>query len=264
MKHHLLACALALLPGAGFSHEFWIEPEQYSVAPGEEIAAHLRVGEEFSGSTFSYNPRSFSRFDFVQGDEIAPVPGRAGDRPAVTMTAPEDGLLVLAHETTPLRLTYKSMEKFEAFLAHKDWRDLAEVHAARGLPPEGFRERYTRHVKSMIAVGDGAGSDRALGLVTEIVALANPYAMTGETLPVQVLFEGSPRADAQVEVFEKAPDESVTVTLYRTDAEGIAFVPVTSGNSYLVDAVVIRAVEPEGDDTSVWESLWAGLTFAVP
>lgn len=264
MKKHFLAGILILAPHALLAHEFWIEPEAYQVAPGAQIVADIKVGENFAGSTFSFDPRSFLRFDMAQSGAPQPVPGRPGDRPAVQIEAPGAGLSVFAHETRPQRLTYSAMADFEAFLAHKDWSQLRAVHEARGLPEADFGERYTRHVKSLVAVGDGAGADRELGLQTEIVALANPYTDAGETLPVQVFLEGAPRADAQVELFEKASDGSVTVSLHRTDAKGIAALPVSSGHSYLVDAVVIRPREPSAAAPEVWESLWAGLTFAVP
>jgi hypothetical protein len=264
MKKHLLAGLLALAPHALAAHEFWIEPETYAVAPGGRIVADLKVGEDFAGSTFSFNPRSFSRFDMAQAGAPEPVPGRPGDRPAVQIEAPGAGLLIFAHETEPQQVTYSAMADFEAFLAHKDWSQLRAVHEARGWPEAGFAERYTRHVKSLVAVGDGSGTDRVLGLQTEIVALANPYTDAAETLPVQVFLEGAPRADAQVELFEKAPDGSVTVSLHRTDAEGVATLPVSAGHSYLVDAVVIRPLEPSATAPELWESLWAGLTFAVP
>ena len=126
-------------------------------------------------------------------------------------------------------------------------------------------ERYSRHAKSLMAVDGGDGSDRARGLLTEIVAGANPYTedMSGG-MPVQVLYEGAPRQDVQVELFDRAPDGSVTVTLHRTDAEGRVTLPVVPGHAYLVDSVVLRALEPATEAGEVWESLWASLTFAVP
>jgi len=262
-KSIVTALALAL-PSALHAHEFWIEPLAYQVAEGEEIEAHLRVGEGFAGSTFSFNPRNFQRFDYAQGRDVAPVPGRAGDRPAVAFAAPGSGLVILSHETNAMRLTYTSMDKFEAFITHKDWPELRQAHRARGLSEERFQERYTRHVKSLVAVGDGVGADRVIGLRTEIVALSNPYTDPSDTLPVQVWLEGEPRTESQVELFEKAPDGTVLVSLHRTDARGIVDLPVRSGHSYLADAVVIRALEPSTTEPEVWESLWAGLTFAVP
>ena len=81
-----------------------------------------------------------------------------------------------------------------------------------------------------------------------------------------VRYEGEPRRGSQLEVFEKAPDGQVSVTVLRTDDEGSVAVPVKAGYSYMLDAVVLRV--PEGalaeDRGAVWESLWANMTFAVP
>ena len=69
-------------------------------------------------------------------------------------------------------------------------------------------------------------------MVTEIVAEANPYTddLTAG-LPVRVLYQGTPRADAQGEIFDKSPGGDVEITLTRTDADGRALIPVTPGHS---------------------------------
>jgi hypothetical protein len=138
--------------------------------------------------------------------------------------------------------------------------------AARGLPETGFRETYRRHAKSLIAVGSGAGADRAVGLAIEIVALANPYTDDlSAGLPVLVLLDGEPRRDVQVELFETALDGTVTITLHRTDADGRAVLPVRPGMEVLVDSVVLRRL-PNDDPAAgpVWHSDWASLTFRTP
>ncbi|WP_245912998.1 DUF4198 domain-containing protein [Litoreibacter ponti] len=247
------------------AHEFWISPEAYVIPNGGQVQAELRVGEEMSGAGYSFNPRTFERFELIQGGQTVEVEGRLGDRPALDMTAPGEGLLVVVHETTANRLTYTQMAKFEKFATHKDFDDAVGQHRARGLPEDRFVERYHRYAKSLIAVGDGAGSDVEVGMKTEILALANPYTDDLAEMPVKVLLDGAPRADAQIELFEKAPDGSVTVTLHRTDAEGMGAVPVKPGHEYLVDAVALIPLD-EGDPTQtpVWWTVWAALTFMVP
>ena len=258
----LIACLLA---GPATAHEFWIAPQAHDVPAGGELVADLRVGEKFEGSAFSYVPPNFTRFEVLMGGTATGVPGRAGDRPALRMAAPGEGLAIVVHQTREYALTYDDWAKFVRFAEHKGFPQVIDRHLARGLPREAVKERYTRFAKSLIAVGDGAGADREVGLLTEIVAEANPYAddLSGG-LPVRVLYEGAPRVDAQVELFDRAPDGSVSVTTARTDAEGRAILAVAPGHSYLADAVVMLESEPTARNPAAWQSLWASLTFAVP
>lgn len=267
MRLCLIAATVALLGlgNKGAAHEFWIDPLAFEIAPGETLEAHLRVGTEFEGSSQAYLPRNFLRFEVLSGDEARAVEGRLGDIPALAMAEMSDGLAIAVHQTTENRLTWSEWARFEGFVDHKDLGDIVAMQAARGLDQIDVREGYSRFAKSLIAVGDGAGQDRRVGLRTEIVALANPYTddVSGG-LPVQVWLDDAVRADVQVELFERAPDGSVTITLHRTDAEGVAVLPVRSGSVYQADSVVLEPVEPVAERDPEWLTFWANLTFAVP
>ncbi|MEM9320222.1 MAG: DUF4198 domain-containing protein [Pseudomonadota bacterium] len=260
-----LTLAAFALAGKATAHEFWIDALNYQVAAGEVIAGDLRVGTEFSGAPYSFIPRNFTRFEVWIDGAPRLVERRLGDLPALVMEDLPDGLAIVAHETTDTTLTYTEWERFVAFSEHKDFGDIAALQDGRDLPRQDFVERYSRHAKSLIAVGGGAGSDAELGLATEIVALANPYTddLAGG-FPVQVFYQGEIRADVQVELFDRAPDGSVTITLHRTDDDGVAVLPVTAGHEYLADHVVLQAIEPEEEGDPVWHTYWASLTFAVP
>lgn len=229
------------------------------------MVADIRVGETFSGASYAFIPQRFERFELVMGDKAVPVAGTVGDRPALNMAAPGEGLVTVVHQTGDSILTYSDPGLFENFVTHKDFAWALDINRERGIPETGFRERYSRYAKSLIAVGAGEGADREVGMETEILALANPY--TGDLaagMPVRVLYQGQPRVDTQVEVFDRAPDGTVSVTLHRTDGNGEATIPVEAGHEYLFDAVVMRFLEGAGPDDPVWESLWAALTFKVP
>lgn len=258
--------ALALSTSAAKAHEFWLSPEDYTLAPGEEMQVRLRIGSGMKGSPLSYLPQDIARFEVVQGDDVRPVTSRLGDNPALKMAAGAEGLAVVVHETTDSRLTYKEFAIFQRFVAHKDFRTALADHKARGLPEIGIQETYRRYAKSLIAVGSGEGSDRAMGLKIEIVALANPYTddLSGG-MPLLVLMDGAPRPDVQVELFQTAADGTITTTLHRTDASGKVTVPVQPGMEYLADNVALLALE--NDDAAagpVWHSDWASLTFRTP
>lgn len=249
------------------AHEFWLDPEMHQLAVGDTAIVEIRVGQAFEGSSYSFIPRQFRRFDFAQSGAVSAVEGRIGDRPAVTMPVEGDGLLVLMHETTDSSLVYNEFEKFVSFVEHKDAAWTIDLHRENGFPETGFKEIYSRYAKTLIGVGSSEGQDQAFGLLTEIVALENPYTDDmSDGMDVAVLYENAPRMDTQIEIFEKASDGTVNITTVQTDGAGHATILVKPDHRYMLDAVVLRepSAELTAEREAVWESLWANLTFAVP
>lgn len=250
------------------AHEYWIEPDRYVVAPGDTITGHLVNGQRFDGTTLPFIPGRTVSYDMWMGMRTAPVEARAGDVPALSTAPLGEGLNVITYQSTAAVVTYDTYEEFDFFAEHKDFPFARAEHTARGLPETDFVEAYTRFSKALIGVGNSRGGDFRTGLEMELVALTNPYTDPVEAgFRVQLFYLGAPRPDAQLEVFEKAPDGTVEIRFYRTDADGIGVFPVRPGHSYLVDNVVLR--EPTADvletyGNAVWETLWAALTFGVP
>jgi uncharacterized GH25 family protein len=257
----LVGLGLFTLPA--LSHEFWIEPQKYQVETGAPVIADLRNGQNFSGANQVYFARRTRRFEITQGGQTTAYKGRMGDLPAFQLDQANKGLLIITHETAPQTLVYETWDKFQIFADHKGFANIAQRHQTRNLPEQGFAETYTRHAKSLVAVGKGIGSDRLQGMETEFVALANPYTDDLSLgMQVQVFYLGKPRPDAQIQVFERGNDNVVLSFMQSADSQGLALIPVKPGHTYLLDAVVLRpAPSTEGP---VWESLWAALTFATP
>lgn len=263
----VLAFILCLIGQPLMAHEFWIEPKAYQIPANGQLAADLVNGQEFEGIRLAYIPRNFVNFALFAGNTTARVQGRPGDVPALDQAPLDEGLHIAAYQARDMTVDYPNWEKFQRFVDHKDLGDVRSQHEARGLPLDDFEEVYARFSKALIGVGNGAGSDRRVGFETEIVALTNPYTDDlSDGFQVEIHYRNALRTDAQVEVFEKAPDGAVDITLYRTDANGIATFPVTPGHAYMVDAVVLRepAATLAEQTGAVWQTLWANLTFAVP
>ena len=258
----------ALLLGGPFPtahpHESWIEPERFRVSEGALIIAAIRVGEGFKGTSYPYIPTEYDRLTISDGHgPVRSITGRLGDLPAISTRPVRKGLHVLAHASRPARLTYGSFEKFRQFLTSEGLEWVISAHRQRRLPPRGFTERFRRFDKSLLEVGESAGNDRVLGMRLELVALKNPYLGKPNRIPVRLLFEGNPVADAQISVFHKSSTSggSVRVKL-RSDKRGEARIALPLTGRYLVSAV--QMVMPmTGRDGAVWESLWASLTFEV-
>ena len=264
----LLGLVIIANPAEALAHELWIDPAKFQLVHNDKLVADIKVGQNFKGNRQSYFPENFIRFDVARGDEIKPVEGRLGDRPAANIDPLGDGLNVLIYQSDVLKVYYNEWAKFVSFAEHKDFKDVETRHVQRGIPKdERFTEVYARYAKSLIAVGEGKGKDRVFGLETEIVALENPYTgMMDDGLDISVLYKGQPRTNAQVEVFERSPvtDQEVRVFTTLTDEDGVATIDVKPGYSYQLDAVVLREPDPVLFEGAAWETLWANLTLAIP
>lgn len=231
------------------------------------LEAEIVNGQQFDGTELAYIPQRIASFNVFAADRMRPVDMRMGSAPALAVPVLAEGLNIVAYQSTVATVTYENWEKFASFAAHKDLGVALEDHQARGLPETGFVEAYFRFSKTLIGAGNAEGADRRIGLETEIVALDNPYAddLSGG-VRVKLFYRAQVRADAQIEIFEKAADGTVTITTTRTDAEGIATIPVKPGLAYMLDAVLLRVPAPAlaTSTGAVWETLWANLTFAVP
>jgi len=251
--------------GSARAHEFWIEPLTFTPPSGKAIAAHNRLGQMLKGDVGPYLESLFHEFTLTDQDGTRKVLGRIGDRPALNMEPRRDGLHIAAYESTPSVLRYRDPEKFADFVKAEGFAWAVDAHKQRGLPKKDFKEAYTRFAKSLIAVGNGAGKDQALGLRIELIALTNPYLKKGP-LQVQVLFEKAPLADVQISIFRRDTEDNVTRETLRTDREGRAIIPDKDATITLLSAV--HMVEPNEDLATrkevVWHSLWASLTYGAP
>jgi len=67
-----LAVALILAAGTVRAHDFWIEPSQFVVKPGDAVSLHLREGQELLGNSLPYVTDWFQ--DFSRSDAKGRTP----------------------------------------------------------------------------------------------------------------------------------------------------------------------------------------------
>ena len=247
---------------AARAHEFWIEPVHFAIQAGGQLRAHLKVGQNLEGNKLLYLPQQFHRFDIPSGEQSRPVRSRVGDSPAVDEFVDEAGLHILSYVSTDSLLTYLNPHKFETFLRKEGIEWVAGLHRERGLPESGFTEAFQRFAKALVRVGEGDGSDRALGLDLELVVQTNPYRRTATEVTVQLLWRGRPFPNAQINIFRRYRGD-VRRHHMLTGAEGRIRVPVADApGTYLLNAV--HMIDPGRNDHGiVWKSLWASTTFEI-
>ena len=101
VRSFFVSCVAVLCSTSlGQGHEFWIDVEDWQIAPGEQIVGDLVNGQNFEGVRQAYLPTQFRRFDITMGDLVTPVPGRTGDRPALSAQILGEGLASVQHVTT--------------------------------------------------------------------------------------------------------------------------------------------------------------------
>lgn len=258
-------CLLALLSLPGLAHEFWLEPLDYRLEPGEKLRAHIKVGQYFKGNTHSYLPQRFESFQLTLDDETKPVEARLGTTPAVGQTVARQGLAILTYASTIETLTYDEAETFQNFLRLDGLAWVRQAHQRRGLPAEGFTEAYRRFAKAYVGIGDARGEDRAFGFPIEWLLEDNPYRLAPDReLTARLLWHGKPHGDSLVRIFMRpSGGEQVEELRLHTDTEGRVRIPYRATTQYLVSSV--HMIEPEKrvreKTGAVWQSLWASAVF---
>jgi len=266
--------ALLLVPKAA-AHDFWIEPASFRPAVGTDVPLRLLVGQDFAGEPTVYLPDTFERYAVVGPDGERNIPGIPGDDPAGRFTAARPGAYVVVFRSARFTTTFDTPAEFEKYLEKEglervktlraydsmDGGGRAAPGAAAGTAPKRkvIRENYSRSAKSLVVAGrPGAHADRVLGLHLELVAEKNPY--TTARVPLRLLYQGRPLADALVVAFNKA--EPLKKQRARTDKHGRVQLDFNRRGTWLVTSVHMFPA-PAGTNAD-WESVWASLTFERP
>ncbi len=253
--------SLAAFSVAVSAHEFWLEPLNFKINKGENIQAHIKVGQKLDGDTYGYYPANFERFDLTVNDKTAPLKNRFAQKPAVDQQVVSDGLHVLTYQSRPSKLRYEKREVFDKFLSSEGIEWVLAEHEKRGLPKLDFTELYKRFGKSLVKVGSGKGQDRLMGLMFEWVVLTNPYTDANKnTLRAQLFFEGKPFPGSAVNVFVKR-DDAVEQIKLKTDKQGKVELSLADGGLFLINAV--HMIEPDLSSNAEWMSLWASTSFFI-
>jgi cobalt/nickel transport protein len=256
-----LGCGVLWGAGTGpaVSHEFWIDPVQFTPKTGASVPIVFRIGQNFQGDTYPYVRELDRRFSIIDRTGEHAIKTLDGEDPAAEIVMGEPGLSIVVHQRAPETVVFETFERFKENLIYEGQERLIEAHVKSGRPLATIRDSYARYAKALISVGSpAAGQDRAVGLPLELVAENNPYqAATGQPLTVRLLHNGKPLAGSLVKCFNR--DDPKSPRLVRSDAEGrVTFEAMTAGET-LISAV--HMTEPQSAKESDWDSLWATLSF---
>jgi hypothetical protein len=263
MKQRVFMSVLLLLATTGTlgAHDLFLKLDAYFVSPGTTLIVRVLNGT-FSKSEGAVAKDRVRDITFVTPAGATRLDTAAwvaeGDTSILTVSTRESGTYVIGASLGPRELKLEAKD-FNDYLAHDG---LPDVLAARREAKElerPARERYSKHVKALVQVGDRLteGYQTALGYPAELIPLDNPYALrAGGTFRIQAVVEGRPVANQLVIAGGRTEQQSV-----RTDSAGVARFRIGSRGVWYVKFIHMRQVA--GDSTIDYESKWATLTFGV-
>ncbi len=262
--------AIAAAPLA--AHDMFLVVEDHDLPAASEATVSLYNG------TFDKSENSIDRDRMIdvsvvdgQGDVTQPVAQQWVDRDNIsllTFRTGEPGTYVVG-VSTRARMIKLSAEDFNEYLKHDGVLDVLADREEEGILDRPANERYSKHVKTILQVGDGSSDAYStfLGYPIEIIPQSNPADLRpGDTLRVLVMADGSPvsgqlvyASHAGFHAHDDSGDHQEAVET-RTDGNGVAEIEISVAGRWYVRLIRMLPVSEDGVD---YESNWATLTFEV-
>ena len=273
----LSAFLLMVTVGSLFGHDLFLKLPSYFLKANASATVALFNGTFQKSDNVITRPR-MQDVSIVNGEGVVRHPDTTrwyeeGTRTLLDIATRDAGTYVLGVSIVP-RVIDLSAQDFNDYLRHDGVLDVLSARKAQGLLDQPATERYAKHVKAIVQVGDTRTNTyhHRLNYPVEIVPQQNPYAQTvGDTLRVRVFREGAPLSQQRVYASHEEHHgnsghshqdggmhrEAVQT---RTDEHGIAHIPLTHAGRWYVRLIHMEAVtEPRLD----YVSNWATLTFEI-
>jgi uncharacterized GH25 family protein len=246
------------------AHDLFFKPDRYHLAENTEVVIPVLNG------TFSKSENSIARVRIRDISIVGPR-GRfradtttwsdAGDTSRLRFRTAAAGTYVIGASTTASTIALAAKD-FNQYLADDGIPDVLEARRKAGALKDSASERYHKHIKTLLQVGD-ARSDAyktELGYPAELIPLENPYTLRpGATLSLRCLVDGKPAPNQFVQVGGRTPTGGrIAMRGLRADSEGVVRMRLSSAGAWYVKFIHMSRVTA---DTVDYESKWASLTF---
>jgi uncharacterized GH25 family protein len=192
----------------------------------------------------------------------------------------ETGTYVIGLSTRP-RTIEMDAEAFNDYLRHDGVLDVLKKRELDGTLNTAAKELYSKHVKTILQVGEKRTEDwkTSLNYPIEFIPLQNPYEIhEGDTFAVRLYAKQTPLANQLVYLGYKAPaiththdgsththesdesNEHNDLQQFRTNDNGIIKLPIDKAGVWYLRTILLVEL---ADSEYTHESNWATLTFAV-
>jgi len=247
------------------AHDLFLKLDTYFVPPQTTVRVAVLNGT-FATSEGPVTPDRLKDLSVVgptdrralARDNWKPV----GDTTWLTVPTGATGTYVIGASLMPREIALTA-EQFNQYLEEDGIPDVLEARRTGGTLDRPARERYQKHVKAMLQVGDARSAAFAtpLGYPAELVPLANPYSLSvGDTLALRCLVDGRPVVRQLVIAGGERLGQPMREVQARSDSDGVVHFAIGAAGKWYVKFIHMVPVQHDSLD---YESKWATLTFEV-
>jgi hypothetical protein len=252
------------------AHDLFLKPDAFFVAPASTLQLTAMNG------TLTTSEASVTANRLIDLAIVGPAGRTRGEMAAWTAPGKASkwdvkvgaaGTYVLGASLRQRLITMKG-PAFNDYLKEDGLPEILAARRAKGELAAPSTERYAKHVKTLVQVGDDRTPSYAtvLGYPAELVPLENPYDVPhgARVLHVKALVDGKPVPDQVVLAGGRTSSGArIAEQRVRTDAHGVATIALATTGVWYVKFIRMVRVPAAPKDSVDYESKWATLTFAV-
>ncbi len=249
-------------------HDFWLIPNAFRVAQGDELVVLGQTSSTFPTtlSAITQDRVASARLITSDGEQLIEDVGVAGNSLRLAIRPEQEGQAVVAVAIHP-RTVPESPESFRRYLTLEGAPEALERYEREGiLPTDSITRRYAKYAKTLVQVG--SEGPRAFGKTAghplEFVPLSDPSAVApGEEARFRLMLFGEPlpHARGHASVATSAESEGAHHDVaFESDANGDLTIPLLHAGLWNVRALYILPA-PTGSGAD-WDVHWATLVWA--
>jgi uncharacterized GH25 family protein len=268
MKIRIVALSLCLLWLAALSvlgHDLFLKAENFFLQPNSRFTLRVMNGTFIA----SEGAVSFARLNDVSvvsaGKRVHPQEANFTKNETTAFlnwNTTDPGTYLVGLSTKHREISLKAAD-FNEYLKEDGLPDTLEERRKTGELNKDAKERYAKHVKAILQVGNKYSDDykTILGYPVELVPQQNPYRMRrGDTIDILCLREGKPLSGQVVLAGREENGKIVASPELRSNSKGMIRLRLSGAGQWYVKFINMTKLDRPDLD---YESKWTTLTFAI-
>ena len=236
------------------AHDLFLKPTRFFAPENSEVRVRVLNG------TFTRSENSIARNRLADASVL--MPGRrvsldtaewsvTGDTSTFHIHTRGAGTYVIGVSTRPSVIDLTA-DDFNLYLKEDGIPDVLEARQRAGELGKPARERYHKHVKTLVQVGTARSNEFStpMGYPAELIPVENPYTLAaGATLRVKTLVDGKPAANQYVLYGGvDASEANIPPQSVRSNAQGIATIPLSKPGLWYVKFINMTRLQGDSVD----------------